>query len=824
MKKFYFLLMTVLVSVSLWAQLKTWNGGNGLWTDGSKWVPAGTPVSGSFIVFSDGSTAVISNVPTITLKRITVTGNTGITLQSTAANVLTIDDVKDATEFVIHTGSSLAIGTNVDITLNTKSTANITGVLTINAGRTYSTDGNSNVAGTIDNKGVINSKSKNFSFSSGGTYIHSQNDGIVPDADWSVNSKCIVTGVENKMPTGLDKQEFGNFTWNSPGQTAILSFDRELKKIKGDLTITSTGTGSISLATIGNFTTVVDGDYIQTGGTLVINQTSGDGKLAIEGNFNLSGGVLAKGNSIPTSSSTVLFGGDNLHTFTKTGGTITGKLDFEVPTGNSIDFGQSILDGSAATFTLRPGAKIITSNANGLNSTGALGSIQTGVRSFSPVADYEFRGANTGVFNTGSSTISEPSIVRNLTINNSSGSITLSKPVTINDPNGALLPISRLYLENGILITTAPILLTLNDGVQATGVPGLLQNNYNLTSFVDGPLKKVGDNAFTFPVGKIGSGLHKIGITDPVGGSLPSTFFIAEFFRANPQTLSNTLEPGLTRISACEYWTLDRTGTNEVRVVLSWESNSGCQGSYVTNPLTLRVAHLVGTTWMDEGNQTGNIGGNSNAAGTITSSDVITEFSPFALASSSAIDNPLPVVFANVKAYEKNKGVQVEWSNLTEKDVASYTIERSVNGRDFSAIGQQLPASNQNDKADYDAFDATPIAGINYYRIKAEETTGKIVYSKILSVDMDNVTSGLRLYPNPVSGNQVTISLTNVKRGQYSLRVINNAGQNVFKQMITNHGSSLTQTLDLPLSVKPGVYNMVVTGNDYRYNKMFIVQ
>ena len=135
-----------------------------------------------------------------------------------------------------------------------------------------------------------------------------------------------------------------------------------------------------------------------------------------------------------------------------------------------------------------------------------------------------------------------------------------------------------------------------------------------------------------------------------------------------------------------------------------------------------------------------------------------------------------------------------------------------------------MPASNQNDKADYDAFDATPIAGINNYRIKEEETTGKIVYSKILSVDMDNVTSGLRLYPNPVSGNQVTISLSNVKRGQYSLRVINTAGQDVFKQTINSLSSMMIQTLDLPLSVKPGIYNMVVTGNDYRYNKMFIVQ
>jgi len=184
----------------------------------------------------------------------------------------------------------------------------------------------------------------------------------------------------------------------------------------------------------------------------------------------------------------------------------------------------------------------------------------------------------------------------------------------------------------------------------------------------------------------------------------------------------------------------------------------------------------------------------------------------------------LPVIFANVKAYEKNNGVQIEWSNLTEKDVAGYTIERSANGIDFTAIGQQLPISNQNDKVDYSAFDANPNIGANFYRIKAEETSGKIVYSIVLSVNLDITNQGLRLYPNPVSGRQVTISLSNIKPGQYSLRIINTSGQDVFKQTIMNQGSIMTQTLRMPSSVKPGVYNMVVTGNDYRENKLFVIQ
>ena len=225
-------------------------------------------------------------------------------------------------------------------------------------------------------------------------------------------------------------------------------------------------------------------------------------------------------------------------------------------------------------------------------------------------------------------------------------------------------------------------------------------------------------------------------------------------------------------------------------------------------------------TWSDHGNTalTGNAGAGTIRSGTVTS------FSPFTIGTTDIESNPLPVIFGDVKAYEKNGSVHVEWSNLTEKDVAEYTIERSANGKDFTAIAKQWPTSNQNDKATYRGFDAVPADGANYYRIKAVETTGKIVYSKILSVNLGKANFGLQLYPNPVIGNQVTVSLSNIKHGKYNVRVVNTSGQDIFKQIINSQSNSMTQTLDLPSSVKPGVYNIIITGDNYRETKTFIVQ
>ena len=398
----------------------------------------------------------------------------------------------------------------------------------------------------------------------------------------------------------------------------------------------------------------------------------------------------------------------------------------------------------------------------------------------------------------------QPTSFSEIIFANTSGGVTLTKPVTVT---------VNATFTSGIVTSDAINLLIFNDGATSS----LAATNAASTSYVNGPVRKIGNDAFVFTVGKA-NGFVPIAISAVAG--IGNTF-TAEYMRTTPPNRDNITAAGIERISACEFWTLDRAaGTTAVNLTLYWNANSPCGGVYISDVQSMRAVHYNGTAWNSA--STG-FGTGTPASGSVTWGAVNT-FSPFAIGTTDAIANPLPVVFADVKAYGKNNGVQIEWSNLTEKDVAEYTIERSTNGRDFSAIGKQLPTSNQNDKTSYNAFDATPGAGANYYRIKAEETTGKIVYSKILSVDLGKTNQGLKLYPNPVSGNQVTVSLSNVKRGQYNLRVINTAGQDIFKQLINNQSSSLTQTLDLPSTVKPGVYNLVVTGDDYRESKMFIVQ
>lgn len=585
-------------------------------------------------------------------------------------------------------------------------------------------------------------------------------------------------------------------------------------------------TTTLASATLTNQTSTVSGTGSVSAGSLTINGTNGNDATFVIGmgltlqTVSVSGGAgntqtnynLTVNGILKISGDVANNGGNSIDNLT-TG--IGSSVQYN-GTGN-----QDIFPGSYDDLTLSGNATKSFPNAGGGGSIVLTGNLTieagtTAQGSSNKPISIAGNWINNGIFTQGAAAVtfngtalqsiggSQPTTFSAVTFANTNGGITLSKPVTVTE---------SATFTSGIVTTDATNLLIFNDNATSS----LLATNAATTSYVNGPVRKIGNDAFVFPVGKA-NGFVPIEIGAVAGAG---NTFTAEYIRAAAPNRTTITAAGIQAISSCEYWTLDRSaGTTAIGLTLHWNANSPCGGAYISDVQTMRAVHYNGTSW--DLASTG-FGAGTPAAGSVTWGSVNT-FSPFALGTTDAVANPLPVVYANVKAYEKNNGVQVEWSNMTEKDVVSYSVERSTNGTDFSSIATQLPTSNQNDKADYIAFDATPNAGVNYYRIKATETTGKVTYSQVLSVSLGKSGQALKLYPNPVTAKQVTISLSNVKQGQYNLRIVNTAGQDVYRQAINTAGNSLTQTLELPSTIKPGVYNLVVIGDTYRESRMFIVQ
>ena len=366
----------------------------------------------------------------------------------------------------------------------------------------------------------------------------------------------------------------------------------------------------------------------------------------------------------------------------------------------------------------------------------------------------------------------------------------------------------------GVITSGSTNLLIFNDNAVASGA----NNNVTNPSYVNGPVRKIGNDAFTFPVGKTGAGYRLCAISAPANST---DAFTAEFMRASGSALGSITAAGLVRVSGCEYWNINRTtGTSAVNVTLSWSGLSNCNSSvYVDNLATLMLAHF-GTSWDSYGANT--TSGNASA-GTITWNNV-SSFSIFSLGSTSASSNPLPVKFTSIRAYKIAAGNKIEWTNATESDIENYQIEKSTDGIVFQRIFTEAPRSNNGQSAGYSRLDDNNTSGTSYYRIKATMISGEIFYSLIVKVQETSAKVDIVLYPNPVSGKQFTLQLSNTFKGAVTMDIFNNNGQKILTKNIQHPGGQLSVTIEMPFSVQPGLYYLQASKDGLFTTKKFMIK
>lgn len=191
----------------------------------------------------------------------------------------------------------------------------------------------------------------------------------------------------------------------------------------------------------------------------------------------------------------------------------------------------------------------------------------------------------------------------------------------------------------------------------------------------------------------------------------------------------------------------------------------------------------------------------------------------------SPVGAPLPVKFGALKASQQSNGIRLDWSSYSEENADHYEIERSADGESFNTIGQLSANGNSNSKIDYTWTDEAPYSATNFYRIKSVDFDKKVMYSAIEKISIvNNSTTRMSLYPNPVTGSVVSVQLTNLQKGNYEIIVFDVMGQRLLKQQIIHNGGSATQTIQLPGSAKPGVYHVRLSDGTIRYEQGFIIK
>ena len=186
----------------------------------------------------------------------------------------------------------------------------------------------------------------------------------------------------------------------------------------------------------------------------------------------------------------------------------------------------------------------------------------------------------------------------------------------------------------------------------------------------------------------------------------------------------------------------------------------------------------------------------------------------------------LPVVFRSIKASQKQKDVQVDWSVAEESSTVKYQVEHSTNGLSFIFAGE-VSARGIAGNQDYQWLHTQAVTGINYYRVKAINADGKFVLSSIVQLKMDmpgNAEPQLSVYPNPVEDYQINLQLSNFPIGKYPMQLVNTQGQVVYSQLINYSGGSMNKNISLSRLITPGIYYLIILVDKIKYSRRIFIE
>ncbi len=198
-------------------------------------------------------------------------------------------------------------------------------------------------------------------------------------------------------------------------------------------------------------------------------------------------------------------------------------------------------------------------------------------------------------------------VVGKLWMNKSTSTLTLQKAVTID---------SLLTLTSGIVYTDSTNLLTLKAGGVATGASD--------SSYIDGPMKKIGNTAFDFHLGN-GTLYAPLSISAP--DSLTSAF-IAEYGVIIVNDGIN-LDSTVNFIENMPCWSLNRSsGSSSVKVKLTWDNSF----AGIIEKEQIKLAILSDSIWKGYEIEDFNF---NDSIGSFESLDHLVQFGRFAIANAS---------------------------------------------------------------------------------------------------------------------------------------------------------------------------------------------
>lgn len=182
----------------------------------------------------------------------------------------------------------------------------------------------------------------------------------------------------------------------------------------------------------------------------------------------------------------------------------------------------------------------------------------------------------------------------------------------------------------------------------------------------------------------------------------------------------------------------------------------------------------------------------------------------------------LPVELLSFNGAVQNSNIKLSWATASESDNDKFVVERSLDGKAFSAIGEVKGNGNSSTRINYTFTDTAPANGTNYYRLRQVDFDGTEDFSKVVAVhykEQKLAAGGIAsVYPSLVSTQdaQVTVRLA-IENAQVRVQDANG-------RLVGNYAAAGRELVVPVTQLQPGMYFVTVTDGVQRQTQRFVKQ
>ncbi|MEI8060177.1 MAG: T9SS type A sorting domain-containing protein, partial [Ferruginibacter sp.] len=239
-----------------------------------------------------------------------------------------------------------------------------------------------------------------------------------------------------------------------------------------------------------------------------------------------------------------------------------------------------------------------------------------------------------------------------------------------------------------------------------------------------------------------------------------------------------------------------------VNIALGWPASlEGSKFAAITSNALIGLSHSQAGIWDSPTFGSGSYPTNS-AARTVA----VVASSSFAVGTVYPAGGILPIKVNYFNAAKGNGYNTLNWSAVSTSDQMIFDIERSADGKNFTAINS-ITATRLDCLQPFNYVDNSNLSGTVYYRIKITDFNGKVTYSSVVRIATPQTDMKLvGVLPNPVS-NTAQLNVVSDKKDNVQLYVVSMTGQLVQRSTVQLQPGSSIINLDVT-NLQNGMYTI----------------